>query len=292
MDNIQHIPVTQITPNPMQPRTVFDQAELAQLADSIKERGLTHPILVEPDTSGNYILVAGERRLRAHKMLDLTHIQAIVRLPSSDESRLIDATVENVQRHNMNVVDEAHAYKKMRDDFKFSVREISKKVGVYEARIHTLLKITLLEPDIQHLIAEGSLPGSDEAIKALLTVKPGKLRIELAQALSARSATIKMITIACRKINANTIHREPALTKTPAISVAYERIAPGKEKLPDWNALKQSGKVPPWELLVTHIENTCDNCALRNVASKSTCGDCPLVDMIRRLMENTNVKSN
>jgi ParB/RepB/Spo0J family partition protein len=279
------VEISKIKPNPQQPRTVFDEAEMRELADSIRERGLQSAILVEDNKDGTYTLVAGERRLRAHKILGLSTIKANIRPKSSDEILLLDATVENVQRKNMNVVDEANAYLKMYTQFRLSVRTISKKTGVNETRIRSLLKIAELAEPIKKMIAEKKFPHSGGAIEAVYSIPEDK-RVAFVTALAERRASIKVIKASATRLisamNGKTIKR------SPAFAIA-EKTVSRQKGLPDWNALKQAGKLPPWELFSSKVEQTCDSCSLRAMASDAVCRDCPLPDFIKRIMEVANV---
>lgn len=296
MTEIQIIPVKKIRRNPEQPRTVFKQKDIQELGASIKERGLKQPIsvYVDPGDDGKtYTLIMGERRWRAHDVIGADTIQAIVyKKKPTKEELLIDAMIENVQREDMNIVDEGEGYQVLRDQFNMSVRTISKKTGVYERRITVALAVADLEKPIKELIREGSIPGSDRAISAYNSISAGKTRIEFCKTAAASKATIRMIESAARKLNAVKTF-EPAVSgkDVPAVSVAKTRMGrePDTElKLSEWNALKQVGKVPPWSLFTKQVEETCNNCSLRSVASPATCSDCPLVDMVRRSLEAAN----
>jgi len=290
---IQDVNVEQIRPNPEQPRKVFKPKELQELAESIRERGLVQPIVVynDPGSDGKtYTLVMGERRVRAHEINHSKTIKAIVyESKVSDKDLLIDAMVENVQRDNMNVVDEGEGYQRLRDVHKMSVRKISKQTGVYEARIHAMLKIADLEPQIKDLIRNDQIPGSDKAIAAYFSVPSGKTRIEFCKTAATTKATIKMIESAARKLKAiQKFDGEEISQEAPAVSVAKAHMSKKPEaelKLSNWNALAQAGKVPPWSVFKQSVENTCNNCSLRSVASPATCSECPLVDMVRRSLE-------
>jgi ParB family transcriptional regulator, chromosome partitioning protein len=138
--------IESILPNPEQPRKSFDQADLDGLAQSIKEQGLITPITVEgpyfegtphpsPLPAGEgayYILIAGERRLRAHKLLGLTEIEANIEPPRVDGTldRLMRALVENIQRSGMDPIDEALAFQRLREEFGLSVADISERFGL------------------------------------------------------------------------------------------------------------------------------------------------------------------
>ena len=283
----QHIPVDKIQPNPHQPRRTFDPVELDSLAASIQAVGLQLPITDEPCQSG-YVLIMGERRLRAHKMLGLETIEAIVRDPSEDEDKLVNALVENVQREDMSVVDQGMAYKRLRDEHGMSVRQISKRTGISESRIHYCLKVAGLEPEILELVTAHNLPISQEPLAAICSVPAGETRVKFVETLSHRNPSIKTIAAAAKKLNASLAEEKHTSKQAPAWSTARKVTKP-KANLPDWGVLQQAGKLPPFSVFIKSVTDTCDDCALREIASESTCRECPLVQMCRKLMETVNV---
>lgn len=281
------IPVNKISPNPQQPRTVFDEEYIKGLAASIKEHGLENPITVEQNENGFYTLVDGECRWRAHKLAKIRYIEAVVR-PATNHSgkeRLISAMVANVTRDNMNKVDEANGYKKMQG-FGMSVRQISIVVGKPESRIRSLLPILDLEPEIQKLVAAERLPHQKEAIDALMTIPAGEERIEFSKMMANRRATVKMIVKNCIRYN-EAVH--PAKGKMKKMRVPALEVSGLTQEPMEWNALFQINRVPPWQRFTEAVMDTCDNCSLRDVASETTCRNCPLVDMCRRMLEKTQL---
>lgn len=286
MGPIMKIPVDKVLPNPQQPRKYFDPEHIAGLAQSIKQHGLNDPIWVEDNQDGTYTLVDGECRLRAHKLAGLKNIDAKVR-PATNHNgkqRLIDAMTTFV-RQDMNPVDEANGYKSMREKG-MSVKEISLTLGKTETHIRGRLSISDLEKEIQELISQGLLPFQPKAIDALLSIPHSKTRIQMAQKLAKRKPTIKIIVKACAQyLTAEREIRKARIEsnmKTPALEVSGMNEEP-----PDWDALYQVGKVPPWQKFTDSVMATCDACSLRPIASEATCGDCPVVHLCRRIMEKT-----
>ncbi|HET9952785.1 MAG TPA: ParB/RepB/Spo0J family partition protein, partial [Candidatus Eisenbacteria bacterium] len=125
--DILHVPLTRIVRNPAQPRTQFDPASIRELADSIRERGVLQPVLIRP-AGDHYQLVAGERRFLAAQEAGFSSIPAIVR-PLTDRESLLIALIENVQRENLNPVDEARAYYRLAAEYGLPHEEIAKRVG-------------------------------------------------------------------------------------------------------------------------------------------------------------------
>ena len=160
------VPPEQVSRNPRQPRTVFDDQGLADLAASIKVVGLLQPIVVRR-AHGSYELVAGERRLRASKLAGLRVIPAIVR-ETADDALLPDALIENLQRIDLNPLEEAAALRQLVDDFGATHEEIAAKVGKSRAAVTNALRLLALAPEVQARIANGVLSAAHgRAIAAL-----------------------------------------------------------------------------------------------------------------------------
>jgi ParB family chromosome partitioning protein len=151
----REIPVEAITPNPYQPRDAFDEEALGSLADSIREVGLLQPVLVRPVGAG-FELIAGERRLRAAKRVGLQTIPALVR-ETDDTTALEQALVENVQREELNPLEEAAAYQQLIEDFHLTHEQVASRVGKSRAAISNTLRLLQLPPAIQRGVREGQL---------------------------------------------------------------------------------------------------------------------------------------
>ena len=152
MEEIIDIKIEELRPNPYQPRTIFNEDALIELSKSIKEHGVFQPIIVKKSIKG-YEIVAGERRVRASKMAGLSTVPAIIR-PFSDEKMMEIALLENLQRENLNVIEEAKAYKLMLERLLITQDELSKKVGKSRSHITNILGILRLPSDVQNLILE------------------------------------------------------------------------------------------------------------------------------------------
>ena len=134
--HVLHIAVSAITPNPDQPRKHFLETQLKELANSIREHGVLQPLLVREVGAGNFVLIAGERRLQASKLVGLTEVPVIVK-EVSDQQNLEIALVENIQRHDLNPLEEARAFQKLHDDFGLGQEEVAGKVGKDRATMRT-----------------------------------------------------------------------------------------------------------------------------------------------------------
>lgn len=151
----QTIPVDQIEPNPSQPRKSFDEAQLASLKESIANDGLLQPILVRRKGVG-YELIAGERRLRACKELGLPRIPAMIR-PVEDRQQLILALVENLQRSDLNPVDEARAFRQLQKEHQLTHEEIARRVGRERSTVSNALRLLDLPPTALDAVSRGTL---------------------------------------------------------------------------------------------------------------------------------------
>jgi ParB family chromosome partitioning protein len=152
---IVDVPITRVAPNPYQPRRHMDDAGLEELAASIREHGVLQPILVT-ETLDGYQLVAGERRLRASRLAGLERVPALVR-QLADRDQLEVALVENVQRSDLDPIDEATAYRQLIDDFGLTQERVAERVGKSRAAVANTLRLLDLHPDVQVAIAEGRL---------------------------------------------------------------------------------------------------------------------------------------
>lgn len=285
------IPINRVLPNPEQPRTEFDQDALRELAETIKVHGVMEPIIVEK-YEDDYILHDGERRTRAARLAGLDTIPAIVH-PSLNgtgpKTRLIKAMVANVQRADMTPLDEARAYKRMRDEFGMTIAEIGRSIGKNTNLIGQRLILNELEPEIQALVAQGLLPHFVDAVRAMLSLPAGAVRIKFCSALANRKPTIKIVVQACNKylLALEEQKKKSALSESgplesPAVQIARQHV---ELKLPEWDVWQQLGALPPWTVVREAGTATCNACAIRPVASVANCKDCPAVECIKRMME-------
>ena len=150
------VSLTSITPNPKQPRTIFDSEQLHELAASIKELGILQPPVVRKISADKYELIMGERRFRAAKLAGLTKIPVIVR-ETKDNELLREALVENIHRSNLNSLEEAAAYNQMLTDFGFTHDELADKLGKSRPVITNTLRLLNLPPSVQKRLAAGTL---------------------------------------------------------------------------------------------------------------------------------------
>ena len=154
--NMVELALDQIKPNPVQPRSEFDPVKLQELADSIREHGVVQAVIVSPAGREGYHLVAGERRCRAARMAGLTRIPALVR--EMDEKAMLEiALIENLQREDLNPIEEAKAYRRLMEEFALTQEQLGRRLGKSRPAIANSIRLLALAPAVQEAIIEGKL---------------------------------------------------------------------------------------------------------------------------------------
>jgi ParB family chromosome partitioning protein len=184
------IPVGAVTPNPRQPRQVFDEEALEELAASIRVVGLLQPVVVRKIMPGHYELVMGERRWRACELAGLSQIPAIVR-ETSDDDLLRDALIENLHREQLNPLEEAAAYQQLLDDFSATHEELARKVGRSRPHISNTIRLLSLPAGVQKRVAAGVLSAGHA--RALLGVDDLQAQEALAHRIVAEGLSVRAV---------------------------------------------------------------------------------------------------
>ncbi len=192
----QELPITAIQPNRRQPRSRFDEEAMAALSASIRELGVLQPVLVRAVGGGAYELVAGERRWRAAKRAGLQVIPALVRT-TDDASALEQALVENLQREDLNPLDEAAAYQQLIEDFQLTHDEVAARMGKSRTTITNTLRLFQLPPSVQRLVAEGKLSAGHA--RALLGTPDRAFQEALARRAVAEGLSVRAVEEAARQ---------------------------------------------------------------------------------------------
>ena len=157
-EKVENISIDKIKPNRYQPRSIFNEEKLKELSESIKQNGLIEPIIVVRSVApGEYELIAGERRLRASKLAGLTEIRAIIQEGASDKDKLDLALIENVQREDLNPIEEAKAYKKYSEEYKYTQEQIANIVKKNRSVIANTMRLLNLPENVQNMIIEGKI---------------------------------------------------------------------------------------------------------------------------------------
>ncbi|MET7336440.1 ParB/RepB/Spo0J family partition protein [Nonomuraea sp. NPDC005650] len=179
-----------IVPNPRQPREIFDGERLEELAASIREVGLLQPIVVRSVGGGQYELIMGERRWRACQQVGLDPVPAIVR-NTQDTDLLRDALIENLQREQLNALEEAAAYQQLLDDFQATHDQLAQKVGRSRSHITNTLRLLNLPPEVQQKVAAGVISAGHA--RALLGLGNPEEQIELAKRIVAELLSVRAV---------------------------------------------------------------------------------------------------
>lgn len=156
VDEIVELPIDELRPNPYQPRKVFDEEKLQELAQSIKEHGVFQPIIVKKSSIKGYEIIAGERRVKACKMADIDKIPAIVR-DFSDQQMMEIALLENLQRENLNSIEEAMAYRSLIDAMKITQEELANRLGKSRSYITNMLGLLNLPEEVKDMIIDNKI---------------------------------------------------------------------------------------------------------------------------------------
>ena len=186
-ERVQRVPLDRIRPCPLQPRKDFSAEALRELADSIREQGIVQPLIVR-ERGGHFELIAGERRWRAAQLLQLPEVPIIVR-QADDRAMLELALIENLQRENLNAIEEAHGYEQLAGQFQLTQEEIAVKVGKSRAVVANAVRLLKLPQVVQNFVREGRLSvGHAKVILGLADEKNQKLAAErvIKQGLNVR----------------------------------------------------------------------------------------------------------
>ena len=202
-----------IEPNRDQPRKIFDEDALAELADSIAKHGVIQPLLVRPMPAGSYQLVAGERRWRASRMAGLTEVPVVIKELSDDEAMAL-ALIENLQREDLNAIEEAQGIKALMDTLSLTQDEAAERVGKSRPAVANALRLLKLPDSVIALVSDGKLsPGH---ARALLGFKDEQDIIETADLIIEKGLTVRDVEKLVKKRN-----KEPTAEKPAARRASY-----------------------------------------------------------------------
>jgi len=220
--NISYLHVDRILPNPRQPRANIDAAELAELADSIREHGLIQPLVVSYDeTNEQYVLIAGERRLIAARQAGVMSVPVIVR-EVTDQQRLELALIENIQRTDLNPLEAAEAYRQLAEDFQLSHEEISKRVGKSRAKVTNTLRLLNLSPGARKALAENVI--SEGHARALLGLSIHQAQDAALHTILTRELNVRQTEELVRKLGGQKPRIKFRTTPNPEIIAIEEKL--------------------------------------------------------------------
>jgi ParB family transcriptional regulator, chromosome partitioning protein len=199
--DLRQVRLADISPNRFQPRRAFTESELAELEASIKASGLLQPVVVRARGDGKWELVAGERRLRAVSRLGWSEIPAVVR-EFDDRAMLTLALVENLQRADLNPLEEAEGYQRLIDEFGLTQQQVADAVGKDRTSITNLLRVLTLQPAVRQLVERGHITAGHA--RALLPIKDERRQLELANEIVARQLSVREVEARARILTTDT----------------------------------------------------------------------------------------
>ena len=207
------LPLYKVEPKPGQPRQYFDEEELQALADSIAEHGVIQPLTVREMDNGYYQIIAGERRWRAARMANLAEVPVVV-MEADDRKAMELALIENLQRQDLNPVEEALGYRCLMEDFGLTQEEAAQKVGRSRPAVANSLRLLGLCPEVLERLRKGDITAGHA--RAILTLKSAKKQIEAAQKIAALGLSVRQAELLCGNMT-----REPLPEKPITLAVDY-----------------------------------------------------------------------
>ncbi len=209
----QLLPIYKIEPNPGQPRQDFDEEELQALADSIALHGIVQPLTVRELPSGYYQIIAGERRWRASRLAGLSEIPVVI-MDADDKKTMELALIENLQRQDLNPVEEALGYQSLMQEYGLTQEETANRVGKSRSAVANTLRLLTLCPQVLEQVRKGALTAGHA--RAVLSLKSEKKQQEAAQKIVALGLSVRQAELLCKNME------KPAATPRPvALSVNY-----------------------------------------------------------------------
>jgi len=210
------IDVADVEPNPHQPRHRFEDADLEELAASIREVGVLQPVVVRPgEEDGRYVLVAGERRLRAAGMAGLGTIPAVIRASESDERDLTEALIENVQRKDLSPLEEAAAYQNLLEDYGMTHEAIATRMGKSRSAVTNTLRLLQLPAPIQGMLERGDLSAGHA--RALLALDDEAYAVHIAERVVSEGWPVRKVEEAVKE---RTVEKPPGRRQIPTMRPA------------------------------------------------------------------------
>lgn len=197
------VPIERIRPSPIQPRSRFHQENIEELAQSIRETGILQPLIVRPEKDDKYQLIAGERRWRAAGLAQLETLPVVVR-DVTDEEAVVFALVENIQREDLNVVDQADAYARLNDEFGLTHDEIGRMLGKARASITNALRLRELIPEVLQALRNGEIEMGHA--RAIIALEPED-QARVANAVIQRHMSVRNTELLIKRLKKKTVTR-------------------------------------------------------------------------------------
>ncbi len=213
------LPVSQIEPCANQPRRHFDEAALQDLADSIREHGIIQPLTVRRLSSGYYQIIAGERRWRAARLAGLSEVPATV-IEADDRKTTELSLIENLQREDLDPIEEAEGYKTLMDSYQLTQEEAAERVGKSRSAVANSLRLLGLCPEVRAMLQSGKLSGGHA--RTLLPLKD-EMQLQAAKAVAAQGLSVRQTEALVKRLTAK--KEVPPLTDEQRINESYSRLA-------------------------------------------------------------------
>ena len=219
----QLLPIYKVEPNPDQPRRDFDEEELQALADSISEHGIIQPLTVRELKSGYYQIIAGERRWRAARLANLSEVPVVV-IEADDKKAMELALIENLQRQDLNPVEEALGYRSLMEDYGMTQEDAAKRVGKSRPAVTNALRLLNLSDEVLEKVRSGQLSAGHA--RAVLTVKSEKKQLTAAQKIIALGLSVRQAELLCRNMA-----KEAPEPKEEPVTLKVEYVAECEKQL-------------------------------------------------------------
>ena len=210
----QMLPIHKVEPNAAQPRQDFDEEELQALAESIAVHGVIQPLTVRELNGGYYQIIAGERRWRAARQAGLTEIPAVI-IEADDKKVMELALIENLQRQDLNPVEEAMGYQSLIQDYGMTQEETASRVGKSRPAVANALRLLSLHPDVLEMVRSGKLTAGHA--RAVLSIKAEKKQMEAAQKIAALGLSVRQAELLCKNMS----KEQPAKVEKVTLAVDY-----------------------------------------------------------------------
>lgn len=196
--SVIEVPTTEIVSNPFQPRKYFDPQKLQELADSIGVHGVIQPLVVSRKSDGGYELIAGERRLEASKLAQMEKVPVIIK-NVNDQQKLELALIENIQRHDLDVIEESRSYKRLQDEFSLTQEEIAKQVGKSRSAVANIMRLLNLPIEIQKALQSGRI--SEGHARTILALSNPEKQRALYELIIKENLTVRQVEEKVREVN-------------------------------------------------------------------------------------------
>ena len=215
------LPIHKVEPNPDQPRHSFDETELQELADSIAQHGVIQPLTVREMPNGYFQIIAGERRWRASRLANLSEIPAVV-IEADDKTAMELALIENLQRQDLNPVEEARGYDALISEYGMTQEEAAQRVGKSRPAVANALRLLALPEKVLAMLEEGRLTAGHA--RAVLSLKNEKKQLDAANKIAALGLSVRQAELLCKNMS-----REPE--KKPVVTLEVDYVAECEKSL-------------------------------------------------------------